>query len=139
MADRWYRDGLRFECTQCGACCTGAPGYVWVTREESETLARLLDLHVDDFRRRFMRRVGNRYALIERANGDCIFWDRQIGCTVYRARPTQCRTYPFWPENLRSRRAWDEVESECPGSGKGKLYRLEQIERIRRGEGETGG
>ena len=26
----WYRDGLRFTCTRCGNCCTGAPGYVWV-------------------------------------------------------------------------------------------------------------
>ena len=26
----WYSEGLRFECTQCGACCSGEPGYVWV-------------------------------------------------------------------------------------------------------------
>ena len=26
--------GLRFECTQCGDCCTGAPGYVWVNKAE---------------------------------------------------------------------------------------------------------
>ena len=25
----WYRDGLRFQCTQCGNCCTGDPGVVW--------------------------------------------------------------------------------------------------------------
>ena len=29
----WYADGLPFTCTQCGDCCTGDPGYVWVTDE----------------------------------------------------------------------------------------------------------
>ena len=36
----WYRDGLAFSCTRCGACCTGGPGYVWVSPEEIEELAR---------------------------------------------------------------------------------------------------
>jgi hypothetical protein len=35
----WYKDGLRFTCTGCGDCCTGAPGYVWVNKEEIEALA----------------------------------------------------------------------------------------------------
>ena len=30
----WYAEGLRFKCTECGQCCTGAPGYVWVNEEE---------------------------------------------------------------------------------------------------------
>ncbi len=37
----WYRDGLAFTCTQCGACCTGAPGYVWVDAAEIAALAAL--------------------------------------------------------------------------------------------------
>ena len=37
----WYQDGLAFECTRCGACCTGAPGYVWVNDEEIARLAAL--------------------------------------------------------------------------------------------------
>ena len=35
----WFKDGLRFECTQCGDCCTGSPGYVWVNDEEISALA----------------------------------------------------------------------------------------------------
>ena len=39
-ADRvWYDAGLKFQCTRCGACCTGAPGYVWVNGEEIARLA----------------------------------------------------------------------------------------------------
>ncbi len=40
MAEQpWYKDGLRFKCTQCGDCCTGAPGYVWVNQAEIEGIA----------------------------------------------------------------------------------------------------
>ena len=135
--DRWYKDGLRFECTQCGDCCTGAPGYVWVTHRESDAIARFLQMSRDTFRKRYVREVGRRYSLIERANGDCVFF--HDGCTVYPARPKQCRTYPFWPENLSSRSAWEELESECPGArpGKGRVYPLEEIELIRRGGSEA--
>ena len=40
----WYRDGLRFECTQCGKCCTGAPGYVWLTIPEIYRIAEFLGI-----------------------------------------------------------------------------------------------
>src|SRR5512135_726725 len=96
----WYRDGLAFECTRCGACCTGAPGYVWMNVEEIARLAAFRGEAIAQFSKRFVRRVGHRYSLIETPGGDCVFWDRQAGCTVYPARPVQCQTWPFWPENL---------------------------------------
>ena len=72
----WYRDGLAFSCTRCGACCTGAPGYVWVSPEEIERLAAYRGQSVQEFSARFVRKVGHRYSLIERPGGDCIFWDK---------------------------------------------------------------
>src|SRR5688500_1701558 len=30
----WFADGLSFTCTACGNCCTGGPGFVWITKEE---------------------------------------------------------------------------------------------------------
>ncbi|RMF38998.1 MAG: YkgJ family cysteine cluster protein [Planctomycetota bacterium] len=133
MAERWYRDGLRFECTQCGACCSGEPGYVWVDAQEIEHLARHMNLAVDEFRRRFVRRVGGRYSLVEYPDGDCIFLDSETkGCMVYAARPKQCRTWPFWPSNLKTVRDWEETCQACPGAGKGKLYSLEEIEQARK-------
>jgi Fe-S-cluster containining protein len=126
-ADPWYRDGLAFECTRCGACCTGAPGYVWVSVSEIETLARFRDQTVEAFSSRFIRRVGNRFSLIERPGGDCIFWDRQLGCTVYDARPAQCRSWPFWPENLESPSQWAQVQQSCPGAGKGRIHSAQEI------------
>lgn len=130
----WYQDGLRFQCTQCGDCCTGAPGYVWVNEEEIQALAALVGLaDVDEFERTYVRRVGMRRSLREFPNGDCVFFDGQTRkCTVYSARPRQCRTWPFWDSNLRSPETWRQTCEVCPGSGHGKLYQIEQIEQQRR-------
>ena len=35
----WYKDGLAFQCTQCGNCCTGPPGAVWFNDKEAEEMA----------------------------------------------------------------------------------------------------
>jgi len=125
----WYKDGLRFECTQCGDCCTGAPGYVWVNREEIEALAAHQQLDPDEFERKYVRKVGVRKSLVEFSNGDCVFFDSEArNCTVYSARPRQCRTWPFWQSNLKSPETWAETCQVCRGSGQGRLYQLEEIQ-----------
>ncbi len=126
-AEPWYREGLAFSCTRCGSCCTGVPGYVWVSIEEIEAIARFRKQPVEEFSAQFVRRVGDHYSLIERPGGDCIFWDRQQGCTVYEARPVQCRTWPFWPENVETPEAWKHITGICPGSGKGRHYTASEI------------
>ena len=125
----WYRQGLQFRCTQCGDCCTGAPGYVWVNKQEIEAMAQQLQLDVATFERKYVRQVGIRKSLVERANGDCVLFDSNTRrCRVYQARPRQCRTWPFWDSNLRTPEAWEETCQVCPGSGRGKLYSLEEIQ-----------
>ena len=130
MADKpWYQNGLKFHCTQCGNCCTGAPGFVWVNKEEIEHLAAYLSMQVDDFERQYVRKVGIRKSLVEFSNGDCVFFDGESRkCNVYPHRPRQCRTWPFWDSNVRSPEAWARTCEVCPGSGKGKLYQLQDIE-----------
>ena len=133
MTDRWYSEGLRFECTQCGACCSGEPGHVWVNQEEIVALAKEMELTEAEFREQYVRKVGARYSLIEHDNGDCVFLDPQSrGCTLYEARPIQCRTWPFWSSTLKSERTWKETCEECPGAGKGRLYSIDEIEQARR-------
>lgn len=108
--------GLEFGCTRCGSCCGGGmPGHVWVDADEVRALAAHLGLEEEQFGIRYLRRVGTRVSLLEKANFDCVFWDAPRGCTVYAARPRQCRTYPFWPEVIRSRVAWREEAARCPG------------------------
>lgn len=60
---------------------------------------------------------------------DCVFL-RGKRCGVYEARPTQCRTWPFWPDHMNAR-AWKrEVVSLCPGVGKGRYYSGKEIAAI---------
>lgn len=130
----WYRDGLKFQCTQCGDCCTGAPGHVWVNQEEIAALAALTGaVDISTFEAQFVRKVGVRKSLIEYSNGDCVFFDTAARkCTVYDARPRQCRTWPFWDSNLKTPEDWAHTCEVCPGSGKGKLVPLVQIEEQRK-------
>jgi Fe-S-cluster containining protein len=124
----WFKDGLRFQCTQCGNCCTGAPGFVWVNKAEVIALAEKLGMDVPAFESQFVRTVGTRKSLIEHANGDCVFFDGQTRkCTVYEARPRQCRTWPFWDSNLRSPETWERTCEICPGSGKGDFVPVDTI------------
>ncbi|HMP77817.1 MAG TPA: YkgJ family cysteine cluster protein [Pirellulaceae bacterium] len=129
----WYADGLRFNCTQCGNCCSGAPGFVWVNQEEIEKIAALLNEDLERFEKYFVRKVGVRRSLREYPNGDCVFLDSDTrGCQIYEARPRQCRTWPFWDSNLKTEADWERTCQDCPGSGRGQLYQLESIEAQRR-------
>ncbi|HNQ23209.1 MAG TPA: YkgJ family cysteine cluster protein [Phycisphaerae bacterium] len=131
---KWYQDGLHFTCTQCGHCCSGAPGYVWVTKEEIVRIARFLERDDDRLAEHQVRRVGLHFSLTERANGDCVFLTRSngaTGCAIYPVRPLQCRTWPFWSQNLAARTAWDSAAAGCPGMNCGKFYSVGLIEAIR--------
>jgi len=124
----WYAKGLRFSCTECGDCCSGAPGYVWVTKAEIQAMADKLGITVAAFEKAFVRQVGIRKSLLERDDGDCVLLDPKTRrCRVYEARPRQCRTWPFWDSNLATPDAWKSTCEACPGSGRGKLYSLEEI------------
>ena len=141
--NQWYRDGLRFTCTQCGNCCTGPPGFVWFDSEEAAKIAEFLGLSVDAFLQQYAHKVDGRWTLNEtkaERGFDCVFLQRDEGdkalCSIYEVRPAQCRTWPFWPENLRSGRAWRAAAKTCPGmeaglNGQGKFYPVEQVRIIR--------
>ncbi|MBI2805363.1 MAG: YkgJ family cysteine cluster protein [Planctomycetes bacterium] len=123
----WYDAGLRFRCTMCGNCCTGTPGYVWVTDAETAAIAEFLGEPLDETIQRRTRAERSGRSLRERANGDCVFYDKQAGCTIYAVRPAQCRTWPFWESNLRSPKDWQHTCVVCPGSGQGELISVEEI------------
>jgi Fe-S-cluster containining protein len=129
MSEPWYRDGLRFRCTRCGSCCTGEPGNVWVTDEEIAAIAAFRGETVEQVRGWYTRTGRRGRSLREKDNGDCVFFDREAGCTVYPARPAQCRTWPFWESNVASPDAWRQTCAVCPGSGQGELISAEEITR----------
>jgi len=151
VVDTWYRDGLSFECTQCGNCCTGGPGYVWMSDVEVGRLAEYLKLSVGEVRRRYLRKLQGRVSLRETKTEaglyDCVFLTTSTtsqtlpdgstreatkrGCAIYPVRPLQCRTWPFWDGLLSSRDSWERARRMCPGMDKGRAYTAERIEELR--------
>ena len=123
----WFKKGLRFTCTQCGDCCTGAPGFVWVNDAEIEAMAVRCGESVDRFRQMYVRTVGKRESLKELEDGSCVFFRPGLGCTVYEQRPRQCRTWPFWDSNLETKQDWDRTCEICPGSGVGEIHTVDEI------------
>lgn len=78
-------------------------------------MARFLGLSLQEFKRIYTRRVKSRYSLLEsKQTYDCVFL-QDNKCRVYGARPTQCKTFPWWPQNLRSKEAWEETARSCEG------------------------
>ncbi len=116
----WYVGGLYFECVQCGGCCSGpGEGYIWLTRPEIEIIADFLKTTPGQLRREYLRRVGLRTSIVENSiTKDCIFLQNGPGqrrCMIYPVRPSQCRSWPFWPDNLNNAGAWNKTAQKCAG------------------------
>ncbi len=111
----WYQKGLRFKCTGCGKCCT-KKGYVWLEEEDIKALSKHFNLSENAFIKKYTRNCGFDLALLDNpGSDDCIFLKDKKLCEVYDARPKQCRTFPWWPQNLRTPSDWEEVKKECEG------------------------
>ena len=135
----WYRSGLKFQCTECGKCCTGQPGYVWVTEEEIENIANSLSLPVNKFKRQYLRQKNNRYALLEKRsqNYDCVFL-KDNKCQIYKVRPLQCQTYPWWEANIKSKKNWKNTAQQCEGiNDDAPVVPLSEIEKNLRNRAKT--
>jgi Fe-S-cluster containining protein len=137
----FYENGLQFSCTRCSACCRHTPGYVFLSRNDLSALVVYLRTTEDALKNAYCRQVVfgqvRRLSLKEKKNLDCVFWE-EGGCTVYPARPLQCRSFPFWASSMASMEEWERCAKTCPGVGKGELHSRSVIEgwlRARREEG----
>jgi hypothetical protein len=127
---RFYAAGLRFQCQGEGKCCVsrGKYGYVYLSFNDRRRLAAHFKLTTSEFTARYTEKEDGLYQL-KYKDRDCPFLQENL-CAVYEARPWQCRTWPFWPENMNTEIWGNEVASWCPGVGKGRLYTAEEIEAI---------
>ena len=119
-------EGLRFKCTGCGQCCTGGPGAVWLSEEDILRLLEQLQIPREEFLLKYTRKIGARISLKEDPdNYDCVFLAGKK-CSLYQARPAQCRIYPWWPEVIESKEAWDYEKERCEGIDHpdGELYQM---------------
>jgi Fe-S-cluster containining protein len=99
-------------------------------------MAAALGMSETAFLRQFAHRINGKWSLREQVGPggmDCVFltWDQdgRSGCSLYAARPGQCRTWPFWAENLVSPEAWEgtRLRTPCPGMGSGPIVSVDEI------------
>ncbi|MDR3607855.1 MAG: YkgJ family cysteine cluster protein [Oligoflexia bacterium] len=130
MSEKFWKQGIRFECQGTGRCCAsrGSYGYVYLTLEDRRRFAKYFKISTLAFTRRHCAKT-NGYFHLKEIKGDCQFLEGK-GCSAYDARPAQCRTWPFWPENMNARTWSREVKAFCPGVGKGKLYSEAEIKAL---------
>jgi Fe-S-cluster containining protein len=126
----WYSGGLRFGCRRCGACCTGAPGFVWLEAADAAAIASRLGVETADFLASHTRRVFGKLSLREEEDGRCVLFASGLGCRAYEERPRQCRTWPFWARIVATPAAWAREAADCPGVNTGDLVGPEEIERL---------
>lgn len=127
----WESEGVRFECRQCGGCCCGEPGTIWVTPGEIKEISEFLCVSELELRAKYLTRNGGRNSIKERENYDCVFLARKkMLCEIYKVRPLQCSLFPFWPTLLKDRSLWNYYARRCPGMNQGKLYTAETIKRL---------
>ncbi|RXK01926.1 zinc/iron-chelating domain-containing protein [Arcobacter sp. CECT 8989] len=116
------KDGYDFAfnpkgCDSCeGNCCIGESGNIWISRQEIEYLKNHLNISIEELASKYIEKRGYRYSIKEKKlaenNYACIFFDlEKKQCGIYEARPTQCRTFPFW-EYFKTNK--EEVIKECP-------------------------
>jgi len=115
MKKPWFHEGLRFKCTGCGKCCTGADGYVFLSPKDLIILADQFKLSVTEFIEQYTRIVDGQICLIDAPGSDrCIFLENNK-CSAYQARPVQCRTFPWWLHNIESPENWNSAAVHCEG------------------------
>lgn len=131
MAQKWWKSGVRFECQGSGQCCVsrGEYGYVFLSLEDRQRLAKKLKLSTAAFTKKYCQKFKGAYHLAEEADRpECMFLDGNR-CEVYSARPSQCRTWPFWPDVMNAKTWKKEVANYCPGVGKGPVISAKEIEK----------
>jgi len=144
---KWFKDSLTFSCTACGKCCKSkGSNKVYLNNAEAQAIAEHIGVDVPTFNVRY---TDNRLDSENRplrsikqheTKKQCTFLNGSK-CTVYEVRPTQCRTYPFWPQNMIGPAEWLAESHLCEGikvtktlsSVAGRLPSVTQRSKVQRG------
>ena len=126
-----YKLGIKFECQGSSNCCVSrnSYGFVYLSNKDIKKLSIFTKLSIKDFEKLYCEKTNGFIHLKEKnKNGNCLFL-KEKKCTVYKARPTQCRTWPFWGENMNQKKWNQELSKFCPGIGKGKIIKKKEIDK----------
>jgi len=145
-------NGIKFSCQMCGDCCRGLhEGEVYLYQDDIQLLADHLNMKgkkgLNDFAKKYLKVIN-----------DSFFW-REVGakkgrtyrfktlgfdfmggdehchfliknkCSVHKARPFQCRSFPFWQMMVSNSKNLQDYKKKCKGLQElnGKYYAKEEI------------
>ena len=127
-----YEKGIKFKCQGSSKCCVsrGTYGFVYLSEKDLKKISYFLKIKTEIFKKKFCQYTNKFLHLKEvNKNGNCIFL-KEKKCTIYNARPTQCRTWPFWAENMNSKKWNQDIIKFCPGIGKGQFISKKKIDKL---------
>lgn len=114
---------IRFTCQQgCSNCCD-QDGYVYLSEADIKRAAKFVGLTAKAFEAKYVYRTAHQRRFRKPPDRQCPFLENRL-CSIHPAKPTQCRTFPFWPELIESRKEWARTAKHCPGIGQGPLIQI---------------
>ena len=114
---------VRFACQPgCTKCCDQR-GFVYLSDQDRLRAARYLKMTPAGFESKYCIRYTHLLWLRKPRKRECPFLE-DGGCSIHPAKPTQCRLYPYWPELVENRLAWQLEAKKCPGIGQGPLVQI---------------
>jgi len=124
----WEREKIHFECQEgCLKCCL-KPGVIYFDKADVKNATEFLGCEQEVFVNEYLKKEGKHWELEVEDDQPCPFLTME-GCAIHEAKPKQCRTYPFWKENLRTRNHWKLTAGFCPGIHEGPVIPSEDIRR----------
>jgi uncharacterized protein len=143
---------LRFTCQPgCTNCCDQS-GYVYLSEDDLKRAAKFVGMSAKAFEAKYVYRTRHQRRFRKPPHRQCPFLEaggtgparpsqgaeliagspapgsvvplKSGRCSIHPAKPTQCRTFPFWPELVEQRAAWNRTARYCPGIGKGELIQI---------------
>src|SRR4051812_41893146 len=115
---------MRFECQPgCIKCCD-QKGFVYLSEADLLRLAAFSGMATATFEKAYVLRTRNTLRFRKPPDKQCPFLEPH-GCAVHSVKPTQCRTFPFWPELLDDEKELEIASRYCPGIGLGDVVNID--------------
>lgn len=116
-------DGVRFTCQPGCINCCNMQGFVYLTESDLKRAAKFVGMTPRAFEKKYVYRSLFEMRFRKPRDKQCPFL-LEHGCSIHPAKPTQCKTFPFWPELIEKPAEWRRTARYCPGIGKGPLIQI---------------
>ncbi len=102
----------KMDCTTCANCCREAT--VKLAARDIETLAKFLRIKINQFKQDYTELSEEEGIILKRNEAGCVFLDGNL-CSIYEARPHNCRNFPHLVRGEGSlvSRMWEMKDRAC--------------------------